>query len=151
SFLVVVAIGSAGAAWLTTGSTRIAYAGVQVGLAFALTLGDAPGPTTSIVVARDRVLGVLLGNAVAALVYLGFGSGRARDAMVRSMAATLRALSPLLRVGTSGFERPSGLGTIHGRRWAVYQNLLTTLRLHDEASYEPGAGLPGTLAARAAV
>jgi multidrug resistance protein MdtO len=151
SFLVVVAIGSAGAAWLSTGSTRIAYAGVQIGLAFALTLGDAPGPTTSIVVARDRVLGVLLGNTVAALVYLGFGSGRARDAMVRSMAATLRALSTLLRVGTSGLERPSGLGPIRGRRWAVYQNLLTTLRLHDEASYEPGARLPETLAARDAV
>ena len=72
SFLAVVAIGSAGAAWLTTGSTRIAYAGVQIGLAFALTLGDAPGPTTSIIVARDRVLGVLLGNTVAALVLSGF-------------------------------------------------------------------------------
>jgi len=150
SFLVVVAIGSGCAGWLSTGSTRIAYAGLQIGLAFALTIGDASGPTTSMVAARDRVLGVLLGNVVAAVVYLGFGSGRAREAMAKSMAATLRALSTLVRVGTSGAERPE-LTPTRGHRWNVYQNLLTTLRLHDEASYEPGSTLPQTLAARDAV
>jgi multidrug resistance protein MdtO len=150
SFLVVVAIGSGCAAWLSTGSARIAYAGLQIGLAFALTLGDAPGPTTSMIAARDRVLGVLLGNVVAAVVYLGFGSGRARDAMAKSMAATLRSLSTLVRVGSGGAERPE-LAPTRGHRWTVYQNLLTTLRLHDEAGYEPGATLPETLAARDAV
>ncbi len=150
SFLVVVAIGSGCAGWLSTGSTRIAYAGLQIGLAFTLTLGDAPGPTTSMIAARDRVLGVLLGNVVAAVVYLGFGSGRARDAMAKSMAATLRALSTLVRVGSGGGERPE-LAPTRGHRWTVYQNLLTTLRLHDEASYEPGSTLPETLAARDAV
>jgi hypothetical protein len=150
SFLVVVAIGSGCAAWLSTGSARIAYAGLQIGLAFALTLGDAPGPTTSMIAARDRVLGVLLGNVVAAVVYLGFGSGRARDAMAKSMAATLRSLSTLVRVGSGGAERPE-LAPTRGHRWTVYQNLLTTLRLRDEAGYEPGATLPETLAARDAV
>lgn len=146
SFLVVFAVGSSAAAWITTGSARIAYAGVQMGLAFALTLGDTPGPTTSMIVARDRVLGVLLGNAVAAVVYLGFGSGRARDAMTRSMAATLRALSKLVRVGSSG-ERPE-LAPTRGHRWTVYQNLLNTMRLRDDSSYEPGASLPQSVAAR---
>jgi len=150
SFLVVFAIGSAGGAWLSTGSARVAYAGVQVGLALGLTLGDTPGPTTSMIVARDRVLGVLLGNVVAAVVYLGFGSGRARDAMAQSMASTLRALSALVRVGSGGVERPELVPT-RGHRWNVYQNLLTTLRLHDEAGYEPGAALPETLFARDAV
>ncbi len=151
SFLVVVAIGSAGAAWLTTGSARIAYAGVQMGLAFGLTLCDVPGPTTSMIVARDRVLGVLLGNAVAAMVYLSFGVSRARDAMARSMAATLRSLSALVRVGTAGFEGPPELRVTRGHRWTVYQNLLATLRLRDEASYEPGAAKPETVSARSAV
>ena len=150
SFLVVVAIGSGCAGWPSTGSTRIAYAGLQIGLAFALTIGDAPGPTTSMIAARDRVLGVLLGNVVAAVVYLGFGSGRAREAMTKSMAATLRALSTLVRVGTGGAEQPE-LTPTRGHRWNVYQNLLTTLRLRDEASYEPGSTLPETLAARDAV
>jgi uncharacterized membrane protein YccC len=150
SFLVVVAIGSGCAAWLSTGSTRIAYAGLQIGLAFALTLGDAPGPTTSMIAARDRVLGVLLGNVVAAAVFLGFGSGRAREAMTGSMASTLRALSALVRATSGGVERPE-LAPTRGHRWTVYQNLLTTLRLHDEAGYEPGATLPETIAARDAV
>jgi multidrug resistance protein MdtO len=147
SYLVVVAIGSAAAAWLATGSARIAYVGIQIGFALSLMLGDAPGPTTSMIVARDRVLGVLLGNAVAAMVYLGFGGGRARDAMATSLAATLRALAALTRVGSAGVEPPA-LAATRGHRWSVYQNLLATLRLHDEASTEPGAALPESRAAR---
>ena len=37
-------------------------------------------------------------------------SGEARQAMTESMAATLRALSALVRVGLDGQERPPALG-----------------------------------------
>ena len=145
SFLVVVAIGSGCAAWLSTGSTRIAYAGLQIGLAFTLTLGDAPGPTTSMIAARDRVLGVLLGE-------LGCGRRlprlRQRPRARRHggvdglhLAGAERARARRLPAASSG---PS-LRPTRGHRWTVYQNLLTTLRLHDEAGYEPGTKQPETL------
>lgn len=57
------------AAWVSCGSERIAYAGVQVGLAFLLTVLQGFGPSTDMGVALDRVLGILLGNLVVYLIF----------------------------------------------------------------------------------
>jgi len=50
------------AAWLTAGSEKISYAGVQIALAFTLTVLQGFGPTTDMDTARDRIIGVLVGN-----------------------------------------------------------------------------------------
>lgn len=57
------------AAWVSSGNERIAYAGVQIGLAFLLTVLQGFGPSIDMGVALDRVLGILLGNLV---VYVTF-------------------------------------------------------------------------------
>lgn len=48
--------------WLVVGSEKISYAGVQIGLAFTLTVLQGFGPTTDFDTARDRIIGVLIGN-----------------------------------------------------------------------------------------
>lgn len=55
-------------AWIKSGSDRIAYAGVQTAFAFCLSTLQGYGPTLDMQTARDRVIGVLLGNVVVALV-----------------------------------------------------------------------------------
>ncbi|NHO30684.1 hypothetical protein GOB82_11660 [Acetobacter farinalis] len=55
-------------AWIKSGSDRIAYAGVQTALAFCLSTLQGYGPTLDMETARNRVIGVLLGNVVVALV-----------------------------------------------------------------------------------
>lgn len=55
-------------AWIAVGSPRIAYAGFQLAFAFLLCVLQGPGPFFDKVVARDRVIGILLGNAVSYLV-----------------------------------------------------------------------------------
>lgn len=55
-------------AWIKSGSDRIAYAGVQTAFAFCLSILQGYGPTLDMQTARDRVIGVLLGNVVVALV-----------------------------------------------------------------------------------
>jgi multidrug resistance protein MdtO len=50
------------AAWVTAGSEKISYGGVQIGLAFTLTALQGFGPTTDIATARDRIIGILVGN-----------------------------------------------------------------------------------------
>ncbi|AHG20571.1 fusaric acid resistance protein [Chania multitudinisentens RB-25] len=57
------------AAWVSSGNERIAYAGIQIGLAFLLTVLNGFGPSTDLAVALDRVLGILLGNLVVYLIF----------------------------------------------------------------------------------
>jgi len=144
--LVVVAIGSAIAGWIMSGSARIGYAGVQTGLAFGICVVDAAGPITTLTPARDRVLGVLIGILVAGFVYRALGPALASVQMRESMARTLRSLAALARVGVVA---PSvEVAPNRGHRWTVYQGLATTMRLHDEAQFEAGGGRPEMVAAR---
>lgn len=62
--MLLVFVGTLCAAWVSVGSERISYAGVQIGLAFLLTVLQGFGPDVELSVAMDRILGVLLGNAV---------------------------------------------------------------------------------------
>jgi multidrug resistance protein MdtO len=66
-FFIVFAGAFAGA-WLVMGSPRIAYAGFQLAFAFFLCILQDTGPSFDLVTARDRIIGILLGNFVAYFV-----------------------------------------------------------------------------------
>ncbi len=92
-------------AWVSTGNERISYGGVQIALAFLLTVLQGFGPTTSLSAGWDRVVGILLGNLV---VYLTFTriwpvsvEGAVRDHLRGALAglARLAALAPERRAG----------------------------------------------------
>jgi multidrug resistance protein MdtO len=149
--LLIVAVCTGIAAWFTAGSARISYVGIQIGLAFALALLNDLGPTTDLVPARDRIFGVLLGIGVWAFIFGLTGSVLAGTAMRRSLAATIRSLAGLARVGLRGDPSLAVITPARGWRWSVYQNLTTTLRLHDESKFEWGAGVEDAEAERARI
>jgi multidrug resistance protein MdtO len=149
--LIVVAAVSSIAAWISAGSARIAYVGIQIGLAFALCILNDLGPTSDLVPARDRVLGVLLGICVWGFVFGLTGSVIAGRAMRRSMAIALRSLAALSRVGLHGDASADILRPARGWRWKVYQDLTTTLRLQDESKFEWGADLADAETERAVI
>jgi len=66
-FLIVLA-GALVATWVTAGSPRIAYAGFQIAFAYFLCVVQDAGPAFDLVVARDRVIGMLFGMLVMYLV-----------------------------------------------------------------------------------
>ena len=82
--------------WIALGSPRIAYAGWQILLAFGLTTLQGFGPTLDMQAARDRVIGILLGNVVITLVFLFVWPTRIADAVRRDLATALTTLGKLM-------------------------------------------------------
>jgi multidrug resistance protein MdtO len=147
-YLASVAVGFGIAAWITTGSSRISYAGVQIGMAFALVVVDAFAPAINFLAARDRVLGILLGITIMVVIDHTVWPVRASRSMRPTLAGALRSLAGLARM------RPVRLGYA-GRvahavelRGRVYRDLAATLRLREESRMEPGAASPAAIEAR---
>src|SRR5262249_28535311 len=70
--MIAVFIGAWAGAYVAAGSPRISYAGFQFAFAFFLCIIQGSGPSFDLTVARDRIIGILIGNLVAycALVYV---------------------------------------------------------------------------------
>lgn len=94
-------------AWVSTGSERISYAGVQVGLAFLLTILNGFAPSLDMDSGRDRVVGILLGNVVVYLIFTNIWPKSAvvdvRERLSRALGALSRlaALPPQARVAAT--------------------------------------------------
>jgi multidrug resistance protein MdtO len=96
-FTVLFVVVTALAAWFMTSSPRLSYFGVQVALAFYLIHLEEFKIRTSLGVARDRVVGVLLGLSVMWLVFDQLWSTPAGVEMKRLFASNLRLLAQLAR------------------------------------------------------
>jgi multidrug resistance protein MdtO len=90
--LASVFVGILPAAWVAVGSPGIAYAGYQIAFALLLCLIQGSGPSIDMVTARDRVIGILLGNVAAFVinttvwpVSVGARIGRRFDPIMRSL------------------------------------------------------------------
>jgi len=145
SFLVVLGAGYLVAAWINVGGPRTAYAGLQTALALGIVLLSGFGPTTDLVGARDRVLGILLGAGVMGVIDQVLWPVQARRAMRPTLARALRLMATLARVGA---RRVDGGPADHpkGLRTKVYQLLSATLAFRDQSRME---GDPDTPEARA--
>ncbi len=69
ALLAVVFAGTLCGAWIAAGGSRIAYAGFQFAFAFLLCVVQGDNPGFDLTIARDRVIGILVGDAT---VYLAF-------------------------------------------------------------------------------
>ena len=59
--LIVLGVGTAMAAWLSTGPKRNSYAGWQMGLALYMTIVQKPHPVTELDFIWDRFVGIVVG------------------------------------------------------------------------------------------
>lgn len=69
SLVLLIAAVSALAGWIASGSERISYAGLQMALAFFLSLFQGFAPATGLDTIRDRIVGILLGIIVTSVVF----------------------------------------------------------------------------------
>jgi multidrug resistance protein MdtO len=132
SLMVLVFLGTLLAAWVAVGSERISYAGVQIALAFLMTVLQGFGPSIDMSVAMDRVIGILLGNVVLYLVFTQLWpvsvGRRVRDDFGRA----LERLAGMARLGESGRDAAVAQAGAVASRLAGARNALglTTLEPH---------------------
>ena len=96
-FTVLFIAATTAAAWIATSSPRLSYLGVQVAVAFCLINLPEFKFQTSLTVARDRVIGILLGLLVMWLFFDQLWSRPAGVEMKRTFISTLRLLARLAR------------------------------------------------------
>jgi multidrug resistance protein MdtO len=97
AFTILFIVVTVFAAWILTSSPRLSYLGAQVAIAFFLINLQEFRIQTSLVVARDRVVGILLGLLVMWLVFDRLWSVPAGVEMKKASGATLRLLAQLAR------------------------------------------------------
>lgn len=84
------------AAWVASGSERIAYAGLQISLAFYLVVLQGYGPTIDMYTARDRTIGILFGNAVIFVIFTTIWPVSVANVVRTSLAKALEQLAALV-------------------------------------------------------
>lgn len=131
---VLIATMSAVCAWVATSSERLAYAGMQMALAFFLGVLQGYGPSTDLTVLRDRMVGIVLGNVLMSLVFSVIWPTSAATQARRSLATALRALADLV------LDRGSQPGA--GRRLAVARAVAEARNLISLGAFETGLLLP---------
>ncbi|HEY6271985.1 MAG TPA: FUSC family protein [Terriglobales bacterium] len=96
-FTVLFIIVTAVACWFMTSSPRLSYFGVQIALAFYLINLQEFTIQTSLPIARDRIVGILLGLSMMWLVFDQLGGAHAGTEMKRAFISVLRLLAQLER------------------------------------------------------
>ena len=97
--LFIAIMGAAG--WIATSTPRLSYLGVQVAVAFCLINLQEFTFQTSLTVARDRAIGVLLGLFMMWLFFDQLWGTPAGVEMKRAFSSTLRLLGQLARAPVS--------------------------------------------------
>ena len=131
---LMIAAMSAICAWVATSSERLAYAGMQMALAFFLGVLQGYAPTDDLTSLRDRVVGILLGNVLMSLVFSVLWPTSAAAQARKGLGAALRALAALL------LDRAPHPGA--GRRIAVARAVARARALISLGTFETGMLVP---------
>jgi multidrug resistance protein MdtO len=148
SLTLLVAAGTAVAAWVVLGSPRISYAGVQIAFAFYVCVIQGFAPTWHFYTIRDRLVGILLGNAVITLVFRYVWPVRASDAMWKSLGSALRAMARLATVGSHSDDQAEVLERTGSLRAQTSGDFATAQQWADDAAFELSGAAPERMAAR---
>ena len=146
-FAVLFAVVSAVAAYVSTSSSRLSYAGLQIALAFYLINLSGFRIQLSLAVGRDRAVGVLLGVSMMWLVFEHFYPRPAVDQMVRVFLRSLRLMAALISESSIGADAET-IVLIRKQRDQVYRCFGEVNAQADAVPFETGPERAGHMAAR---
>jgi multidrug resistance protein MdtO len=136
-FLFLFVLVTALSAWFLTSSPRLSYFGVQVALAFYLINLQEFKIQTSLAVARDRVVGILLGLFMMWFVFDRLWGAPASVEMKRTFVSNLRAMAQFAREPASNDLRIAIARTLTLRE-TINANLDRARALADGILFEFG-------------
>lgn len=149
-FTILFAVTIAFASWIATSTPRLSYFGLQVAVAFCLITVQEFRFQTSLTVARDRVLGILLGLLMMWLFFDQLWSQHAGDEMKRIFVESFRLLARLTR-GTATEDLRLAIEETSELRAIINARLDTVRALADSVLFEFGDHRRRDLAMRAVV
>jgi multidrug resistance protein MdtO len=128
----IVLLGALPGAWLAASGERVAYAGFQLSFAFFLCVIQGYHPGFDMEIARDRVIGILIGNFVSYLVLTQIAPVSVARRIDPAIAALLRRLAALAAAPADAAR---------GREASAALDLLTNLNRQLELLALEPAGL----------
>jgi multidrug resistance protein MdtO len=145
-FIVVTTI----CCWVMTASPRLSYMGVQMALAFYLVHLQAYRFETSLTIARDRVVGVLVGLFAMWLIFDQMWGSPAAVAMKKTFIANVRLLAQLARASELG-DRTEAIRHAYALGQTINANFDQVKSLGDGVLFEFGASRAEDLSLRARI
>ncbi len=89
-------------AWIASGSERTAYCGMQIALGFLVAVLQGYGPTLDMQTARDRIIGVLIGDVAILAVFTTIWPIKIDNVVRARLADALDRLADLLELSGRG-------------------------------------------------
>jgi multidrug resistance protein MdtO len=133
---VMVGVVTLFAAWFGSGSQRISYLGWQIAIAFYLVTLNSFSRTTKLVGARDRALGVLLGNVLISIAFVYLWPVKIGVRIADGVSRALDALADLLSIEAGGPESEARAAQLEQTFFAGLNKAQQSAFL---ARFEPGA------------
>ena len=133
ALMVVVFVGALASGYVSAGSPRISYAGFQMAFAFFLCVIQGPSPAFDLTTARDRVIGILIGNAVVYVVFTNLWPVSVGKRIDPAIAAVFRQLSAMMTAD------PQSRRAMASAAQSALAEIETDI---DLAGYEPSAVRP---------
>jgi multidrug resistance protein MdtO len=136
SLVLLIAAVSAVAGWIAAGGERITYGGLQMAFAFFMCIFQGFAPGTDFDTIRDRIVGIVLGIFVSAIVFRYIWPEHAVDRLRLALAQAFRNLAKLLLVpetSESDDDRRKTAGTL---AFEITKNLDQALRFSELAKFE---------------
>ena len=149
-FVLLFAAVTAIAAWFTTSSPRLSYFGIQLAQAFYLINVEEFTIQTSLTVARNRVLGIMLGLFFMWIVFDRIWAKPAAQEMMEVFTANLRLIAELTEASTAG-DPEEDIRRIRQIRSKIYSNFQTVNAQADAIPFEFGEKRTRHMLARSVV
>jgi multidrug resistance protein MdtO len=136
SLVLLTVAGSALAGWIASGTERISYAGLQFAFAFYLSVFQGLEPEVNLTTVRDRLVGILLGTVVSAVMFRYIWPEHAADQLRAKLAHVLRTISQLVSQPQPGVALETNAPKTKSLHETLAHDLDSVLVLAEQASIE---------------